>query len=69
MPHVSFSEFDAEILYSLPRVKSNLNDIIRVFMFIYRSAAPPFGTLDSCFNKSAKAGILEIAGGMFSVDD
>ena len=50
-------------------MKSNLNDIIRVFMFIYRSAPPTFDELDECFNKSAKAGILEMAGGMFLVND
>jgi hypothetical protein len=55
---VTFSVDEVELLYSIPEPGGDLQDIIRAFVFLNRSAAPSFSTIRDSFTKSLQTSIL-----------
>ncbi len=55
---VNFSIDDVELLYSIPRPGGDISTILRAFVFLNRSATPPFSLFQACFTKALQSGIL-----------
>lgn len=68
MPQVRFTVREAELLYSIPKPPTELETIVRCFMFINRAAPPTFEELTSCLTKGVKAGIIQKDNGKFAVE-
>jgi len=64
---VTFSDDEVDLLYSVPQPGGDLSTIIRTFVFLNRSAAPPFSILRNCFTKALQSGILLASDGHYQI--
>ena len=64
---VTFSVDDVELLYSVPQPGGDLATIVRTFVFLNRSAAPPFSVVRDCFTKALQSAILSANGDHYQI--
>ena len=57
---IQFTDIDGIILGSIPTLGCDLANLICVYTFINRDAAPNYTELSGCFDRAIRAGIMEI---------
>jgi hypothetical protein len=68
MADLRFTETDADILYSMPMVKTDVTTIVRYYLFINRTGAPTYEEIAGVLAKAIQAGIMNRNGGKFIVE-
>jgi hypothetical protein len=68
MASVRFSIDESDILFCIPRVPCTIEDMVRSYTSLNRTAPPPYEVVFSCLSKAVSAGIVVCRRPQYEVD-